>query len=105
MKETFASAISVRAALYRVALVLVPNIYVKEDFNDYEDLNIIGKDIIAIYNNMAEMSKYCAKQKKSRQESLEPSEKKSGNYSSWAQFGLLYVFVNKVVLKQSHSGQ
>lgn len=64
MEETSVHAISKRAAPYRVVLVLVPNIYVKGDFNDDEDLNIIGKDIIAIYNNMAEMSKYYAKQKK-----------------------------------------
>lgn len=64
VEEWFVHAISTRATLYGVVLVLVPNIYVKEDFNDYEELNIIGKDIIAIYNNMAEMSKYCAKQKK-----------------------------------------
>lgn len=103
MGERSAHAFSTRATLYRVVLELVPNIYVKEDFNDYEELNIIGKNIIAIYSNMAEMSKHCAKQKKvDRKVKI---HQRSGNYSSWVPFGLLYIFVNKVVLKQPHSGQ
>lgn len=65
--------VSTRATLYIVILVLLPNIYLKKDFNDSEELNNTCVD---------KGMKKC---------------------DSWAKSGLPPAFINRVLLTHSHS--
>lgn len=73
MDGRFDYVVSTRAILYIVILVLLPNIYLKKDFNDSEELNNTCVD---------------------------RGMKKCG---SWAKSGLPPAFINRVLLTHSHS--